>query len=541
MPYIFPKRKLSTGDILDPLDLNDDVLPSVELYSGELNEHNITASGTAAFNTLGDGNIASNAYYSFIQESRVVDPNFGSYPHQMAQLTNILPSDKIPNNGGWTAIPLDGPTDTSALTIADNAVLWIEASIQYAVAPETFPRAQYAITLPLTRVSTKGQYLVGNERRSAQVQFAIRLDGAVLPWTITGHRDPFHQSPRGEKPSVAYPIGPTSQGAGVGGEVLPADPGPKIEHDPGLGTMGNSYYPVRLGTTINVTAGKHTVELVARRLPEVNQTRSFNKQDVVSVYTRKLFAIQIPQIPRASSTFDSIEVVPFDSESVVSATTMTASVDAVRDKFNAVKDGALARGALREQHLPTAVLGSATASRTSSAVQSVTERWPGWGNSTQVGTSPVGWTKIGSLEVSQTVTHTVAGQTSKVLVLADLHVTFCKRIPSAGGEEDALGAAAIALSTDGGTTYTVQEDSIVFFNGGQQPRRAPTTVASLRAYSRDNLQIGLTHVINVSSTATYKIAVVCTTIPTVAFGGGAPMSNVVQVQRGKVSSVVLRD
>ena len=550
MPYIFPKRKLSTGDILDPIDLNDDILPSVELYSGEINEHNLTASGTAALNTLGDGNIASNAYYSFLQESRIIDPDFGNTaPFSMAKVTNITSADKVPNNGAWTAIPLNNAGDTSVTTTSDNAAIWVEASLQYAVSRQVFPRAAYSsggAGLLLSLDPLTGRYL----KDFVRLQFAIRLDGAVLPWTITGHRDPAHQSPRGEKPSVAYPIGKTSQGSGIPGELLPADPGPRIEHETDVGCLGNPYFCVRLGTIVNVTGGSHTLELVARRTPLINPTRGFDKKDIVSIYTRKLFAVQIPQVPRASSTFDSIEVVPFDSESAVTAATMTASVDAVRDKFNAVKDGALSRSALREQHLPSANLGTASAVRSSSAVQNVTTTFPGWGSSTQVGTSPIGWTPITSLTIDQTVANTIAGQASKVLVLADLHVTFCKRVPSEGNETDAIGAAAIALSTDGGTTYTVQEDSIVFFNGANRVgdrnlNSAIYTINDLQARHRDNLNIGLSHVINATSagSTTYKCIVVCTTIPTVLTDptGATPLTTVVQTQRGQISSVVLRD
>ena len=41
MPYIFPKRILRDDDVLDPIELNEDLIPAAELYSGKLNEHNI--------------------------------------------------------------------------------------------------------------------------------------------------------------------------------------------------------------------------------------------------------------------------------------------------------------------------------------------------------------------------------------------------------------------------------------------------------------------------------------------------------------------
>lgn len=531
MPYIFPRRQLADGDILDPIDMNDDFVPVVELYSGKLNEHNFKEAGSAGIPTLGDGNIEANAYYTFLDEKKVVDPDFGTPPgpFSMAQLTNITEPDKVTNDVGWSAIPLNASGDTSVTTTSNSASVWVEALIQYAVSPEVFTRAIY--TSGTSRTAGTGQYRISiGDAAGARVQFAIRIDGAVLPWTITGHEDPYHASPRGEKPSVAYRIDDE-------GELVANAPGPRIEQDSDLGMLGNFYYPVRIGTIVDLTAGSHKLELVARRLPRVDQTLAFDPDDIISVYTRRLFAIQIPQVPRASSTFDAVEVTPFDSESLLSQTAFEDSINATRDKLNAVNDGALARAAFRSDLLPAAALGSATAEYASATLTQLNAVFPGWGASTLVGSDP-GWT---AAPISGSVTATLpsAGQTAKVLLMADVHVADLVRQTSDGNDRDILGAIAIAVSTDGGSTYTVQEDSIVWFNNTNGLTYLQGAFTTAR-YARANMNIATMTVINVASTTTYDYQIVGCVIPT-ATGSSGLINNQMRTQRGTISAIVLRD
>lgn len=546
MPYIFPKRELKSGDILDPIDMNEDILPSVELYSGNLNEHNFNA---ASLETLDDVQIESNAYFTFIDKKLVIDPNFGTGtgPFTTPRLTNIMPADKVTNDAGWSAIPLESDRSvTSVITTDNNASVWVEALIQYAVSPKVYEPATYTgLTAPV--VHNGGVYLGFNNTLTpgheigARVQFAIRLDGAVLPWTITGHENPNHYATRGEKPSIAYVI--SNQG-----RLLANQPGPAIEQDADMGMVGNFCYPVRLGTVIDLTAGRHRLELVARRLPMIDQTNDFKRDDIISIYNRRLVAIQIPQVPRSSTTFDSIEVVPFDSESLVSQTAMVNTIDATRDKYNAVKAGALSRASLRDVHLPAPYLSSASATRDSATAVGITGLFPGWAAVTAVDlASPYTWNTVANLIATLPVTLTAAGRGAHVLVLAEVHVQDLARRPCSGAEEDVLGAVAIALSTDGGVNWEVQQDSIVFFNNTQTDFELKGDVAPLDAMGRVNMNIATMHkfrVPSVTTTTTYKIAVVATKIPT-ARGtpplGAAGFSHHLTILRGNISAIALRE
>ena len=549
MPYIFPKRQLKNGDVLDPIDLNEDVLPAVELYSGAINEHNLKGPGSGGLQTLTDADIQSNAFFSFIDEKLVINPVFGNTrPFNTPRLTNILQSDKVTNDAGWSAIPFDSaatPGDrsvTGVVTTDNNASVWIEAMIQYSVSPDVFPRASYlgSDTLPTAIGAFNGTYRAqAGHKIGARIQFAIRLDGAVLPWTITGHEDPYHASPRGEKPSLAYPISKLSK-------LLPNQPGPRIEQDADIGMLGNFCYPVRLGTVIDLTAGRHRIELVARRLPRVDQTTEFKAKDIISIYTRKLFAIQIPQIPRSTTTFDSIEVVPFDSESDLSQSTFADTVDATRDKFNAIKSGALARAALRDVHLPSAFLGTAKSTRTDATpLYGVLAEYPGFPGAgtaaaAAVGVNP-GFDLVPNLQVSLGVSHTVAGQSSKVLVLAEVHIQDLYRRPAVAKlDEDVLGALAIAVSTNGGTSWEIREDSMVFFNKSLRGVITKAAGASADVFDRVNMNIPMMTVIPVGSTQTLTIAVVATKIPT-AVGATYTVVNEMTIRNGSISAIALRN
>ncbi len=546
MPYIFPKRVLTDGDVLDPLDFNYDIIPVTEVYSGGLNEHNLKGGVAPGLRGLPEDSVARGAFYTVQSQFKIVDPDIGT--GALPQLTNITTADRIPNDAGWHALELNSLGKTTATTTDQNAVIWIEAQLQYSISPKTMDVSSYSNSPPAApnNGSFSGRYLAGNiaDRLlgtvfGARVQFAIRLDGAILPWTITGHEDPYDGAPRGEKPSVAYPISSI-------GELLANAPGPRVEQDSDLGQIGNYIYPVRFGVVVPVSAGAHTIELVARRCQFADQTIPAEYTDIISVYTRKLVMIEIPQIPRASSTFDSIEVTPFDSESPVTEAAFDSSVVASRTKLNAVADGALSRGALRDVHLPQPYLNSNTASSTTRV--STVNTFPGWPASSSPASSAVDGTS-GSATwqiFSQCdVTYTSSRAGNKLFVLTDVHVERLERIPCDGRENDVIGSIALAYSTNGGTDWVVMEDSVVLFNNTQNSFvYNPSTVASnSSSISRVHLNIPTMSVLTLpaaASGATYTVAVVGCLAPTVLTSGSYTFTHSMTVVRRQLSAIILR-
>ena len=542
MPYIFPTRVLADGDVLDPLDLNDDIIPVTEIYSGGLNEHNLKGGASPGLSGLAETDLATGAMYTIKQREKVIDPNMGLPPGPFARpqttAANFSTEDKVPNDSGWVPMPLNDAGDTTLSTTTESAAVWIEALIQYAVGPITMNTASYTGTPPAAPDNSRsGRYLatVADENlggtMGARIQFAIRLDGAVLPWTITGHEDPYASAPRGEKPSVAYQISSV-------GELVANAPGPKVEYDTDLGQLGGYISPVRLGSVVSVTAGSHTIELVARRSQFFDQTISLNIEDVIGLYTRKLLLIEIPQIPRAQSTFDSVEVTPFDSESELSQAAFDSSVVAARTKLNAVKDGAIARGALRDVHLPSSLLGSFTTFRDASTALGTNNVFPGFTDSTSVNVNP-GWEVFLQSSVSYTGTRT----SNKLVVFADVDVPHLQRFPASGDENDVMGAIAIVYSTDGGTNWTVVQDSIVYFNNSQN-MFISNKDSSFKdvAIAKVNLNIPTMTVIGtLSSGSTYTVGVAGCVIPTVLSSGNySTFQTELRVQRMNLSGFILR-
>ena len=542
MPYIFPRRRLKDGDILDPVDLNDDVIPVVEVYAGGLNEHSFVAGGAHGLSTLIDGSIATNAYYSFYEESRVINPHFGSAaPFGMADRTDILSTDKIPNDAGWYALPLNDAGDTEVVVNKGNSVLLVETTVQYGISDEKFRRSNYTaagVLVPLT-----GRYLQG-KGQGARVQFALRLDGAVVPWTITGHADTYHTSPRGEKPAVAYKISSAD-------ELLANAPGPRVSRDSDLGMLGPSYFALRISALLSLTAGRHQIELVARRLPLVSQTNTFSSNDTVQVYTRRMFVMATPQVPRSASAVATLDAAPFDSESLLSQARLDGSISVARNSLNAVEEGALARGALRGVALPPAYLAAAmgaVATPTSTSFQSV---FPGWNNLTNFDPGGVGtgWYPMATPAVV-VPTLAGAGQTAKILVLANVHVEKIDRYPNAGVEEDIIGMLGISMTINAGAKTMLQE-SLVWFNSTQNGggKTYPTNLGGGigDVYTRDNLDIALMAVVDISATATYTFEVHGCLVPTVLQSAASnvtglfPSMHVMVTKNQNISAIVLRN
>lgn len=544
MPYIFPTRVLTDGDVLDPLDLNDDIIPVTEIYSGGLDEHNLKAGTSAGLGSLSQDKILPGAFYSIQTTTKTLDPDMGSPPGPFSrpQLTNINKQDRVPNDSSWFPLPLSG-SDTSITTTNESAAIWIEALLQYAIEPTTMLPPVYDLVYS-TNFTAKYMSSSDDPNRGdiygARIQFAIRLDGAVLPWTITGHEDPYYGAPRGEKPSVPYRISSI-------GELLANAPGPKIEQDSDLGQLGGYISPVRFGTVASVSAGSHTIEIVARRTNFTDATLELTVEDIISVYMTKVLLVEIPQIPRAGSTFDSIEMTPFDSESELSQAAFDSSIVAARTKLNAVKDGALSRGALRDVHLPTPFLDAATTFASGSGTQTTSNVFPGYTDTTSVNVNP-GWRVF----AQTSVTHTSTGTTSNQLVIfADAHVQQLLRSPASGDENDVMGAMAIVYSTNGGTSWTVLTESIVYFNNTQGSFiKNATPFLYDRALSRVNLNVPTMGVLPLGSPAsgvTYTIGLAGCVIPTIlsqaGSGTAAPISSFnyfMQVGRLNLSAFILR-
>jgi len=394
MSYIFPKRRLRDGDVLDPTELNEDVLPAAELYSGKLNEHNFeaglnpttAAGGTTDHTDVLDPKI-SGAYWNVYYAEQEATPAFGTpdnynNPSRGTALNEFV----ISNSRVWQ--PIDDATQTIT---TGSSTLWVIGHAQYvwlgfnktgfhdyADGGIGGERSLDADGWVLTG-STDSPYCPSTQCLLASVlpcklQFALRLDGQVLPWTITGFE--FENT----KLIKAYQPDKTGQsGADLasGADILTVLGGPVFDGIPNGGGIAPEVFPVRLGTILPVTPGTHTVDIVVRRLDtmqipteftaqadrldvaadkEIMSNAVYSAKNRVCVFNRQLMVVDLPTNAQAATTFDSISVPAFGSEEVVSAQTLgQGRIDAVRAKFNSIESGALSRGALNHKQLASKV------------------------------------------------------------------------------------------------------------------------------------------------------------------------------------------
>jgi hypothetical protein len=356
--YLFPKRRLkSTGDVLDPTELNQSIQPAAERLNGHLNQHNIKAPVSS---TIGiDTSVFANPYYAY----KAVASGVGYLtPPDSADADRFT----LFGESSWKAV--DGAvvsltTGTSMLSVWASA--WY--SYQFADTGLTF---DYTGNTRFVR-SNDGSIVTYNR---AAVQFALRVDGTVIPETITGRVDteqaPFYpyrvygprlREDRDGDGSVdagdEWPATPITSYAPVinatanprrGGRVGPQSR--RLDKTPH--GMNCPSFPFRIGYTIMVEPGGHTVELVARRIANRHEQTNFISK--IEVYSRQLLVLDHPfEVAGSVTSLTSPVTVPeFQPEDIVSASALeTDRISPIEVSTNAVEAAQIARGSLTSDHI----------------------------------------------------------------------------------------------------------------------------------------------------------------------------------------------
>tara|TARA_R110002050_G_scaffold5875_4_gene25279 strand:+ start:769 stop:2487 length:1719 start_codon:yes stop_codon:yes gene_type:complete len=363
MTYIFPKRVLRDKDVLDPVDMNADYVPVSELCSGHLNAHN--------FRDDVDFAPATNALFSHSYSATAADHGMGnagppsSSPNYAPPNTSSTSNDvRIPNTQVWTSI------ESTEITTGSSS-LWITGFAQYfwlfwrdsntSTSGYAYHREEFADGTGV--YGGDGEY-AGNGRPAA-VQLALRVDGAVVEWTITGKQNPF------EHPAV--PMRPFNSTAS---KIYTPDYVNRTT------ACGPEMLPVRLGTVFPVSPGTHTVEIVARRLPRPTDSYT-DTDDHVHVFNRQLFVMDMPTLPQSTVTSSSVDVTTMGSETVLSAAALgTNAVDATRNALNDIRPGAVARGTFTRDHIasPVAYTSQVAFSTTPATTMASYNHYPEFGS-----------------------------------------------------------------------------------------------------------------------------------------------------------------
>ena len=198
---------------------------------------------------------------------------------------------------------------------------------------------------------------------AAQVQYAFRVDGAVLSESITGRFD--------NELRTVRPLKRQEPLAGVRASTAAATNTPvsaEYNRFPNRPDAVNiPMYSTRLTASVEVEPGAHLVELVVRRVP-CGKRREFeltppplaspltpvvDTDHRAMIYNRMLSVTEIPIESAESSLFrEAVTVATYDDEDVVDSQSLyTDRLQSVADKSNEVRSFQVARGAINGDHL----------------------------------------------------------------------------------------------------------------------------------------------------------------------------------------------
>jgi len=567
MSYLFPKRVLRAGDVLDPTELTEDIAPAAERVSGRLNAHNISETIAAsvgvdeeAFYKVGvydplpgaNGVAAGFPWLAYTAGSHVVPDGGGVVTSQ---------SSAVQNNFEWQT--LDNATyGTVRVTVnTGTSVLWVNAYAQYLWYGFDRTIGVYGATswwssIP-TATSSPGQHKNGAMTRPCGLQFAIRVDGNIIPETITGVDDTTYRA--------SIPIKAGRQRA----DTILIAPGPADARGEQICSLGPPCLPIRVGACVPVSPGDHIIELVVRRVPfvlsnargdTVGGTVQYGGYDNIYVFARQLNVIELKAHPVDSSVSVDVTAPSFDEEETLSnASLYTNRVQPVVAAYNDVQPGSLQRGALMNRHLPSALLRAATTERSYGSGPVFNNWFPDTEllntvtTTAYAGVPGVGWKLIDNSGVDPiSITNFDARDQCRVLVLVNLQVRNIaggsRAAPVGNTEIRASNIAEFALfkimwqlTSASATDWTGVNESIGMVNNFVWwPKTAPSSSADPfgepgdPAYGLEHVEIQLMALLDFngfSLTRTINIGV---------FGGVANDGCTYQVGRGNIIALSLR-
>jgi len=500
MSYIFPRRVLRAGDVMDNVELTEDIAPAADRVSGKLNMHNFDQGISSTVAVDGEAYYAVYHYkrYSpFLWTAAVpfvppwIFPDDGTAANTMAL---------IQNNFEWQAIIDGAGTATEVTLTTGQSVLWINAYAQY-----LWWGFNYDL-IDKTRYSYS-QHFNGATSYPCNLQFALRVNGNIIRETITGIDDLTYRA--------SVPVKPLQQRGEATGDVLP---GPQDIRSTQVCALGPPCLPIRIGACVPCVPGPQTVELVVRRVPYVadDEVRRYGGVDRIYVYNRQVNVVELKAFPIDSVGPAEVTAPAFEPEDALPQTSLyTDRVQPVVTAYNDVQEGSLQRGALMHYHLPAALRGFAF-QECVYAGDLFNNWYPGWlpgqvntVTTTRYSGSPgIGWSIVATaagtnpLQVS-TVNVSVS---CKVLVIANLQIRNVKGpdINSSGlidGIMSASETGSFALfqlmyqnQGAGPTTWTAPPASMGMVNNFVWWPKAPNSTAPLAQYTAPtNPNYGIEH------------------------------------------------
>ena len=484
MPYRFPRKLLRSGEPLKRETFDSYWQPLGELVSGKLDAHNIdSATVEVAIDP------AVNALYKPYYVEVNSNPGWGNGTSgytkpTIASVTATGTAHFVGQTSNWQTV--DQMVHSNVTTGTSN--LWIVAWCTYVLHEFTVGVGDHA-----------AQDVSGLYMRGAGLQLALRVDGQILPESITGHSEDWVRSFAAMKP--------TAQRSPANAANKRRTPGPGLRRSAYLRGVGPACGALRLVVNAPVGPGTHTVEVVARTLQsyDVSTTESGNIACVI--HNRKLFVLDCPVYPVSAPTRTSVEVPAFEDGSVISnASLATNRHTAIVTALNDVDHGDLARGALMHGHIPDAWLDRSTTD-INNGVQTMHCIYPGYGIDTitadkALGTQGWYWLEDGAGKYLRTtsdatrgaVDWTTNGGGCLLIVLGNVQLNEIEGQVGVGWR-DHIGAFAIARQRDDTGTVDVLGNTEAYVNNHVDNWYI---VAGVSARREIEVDIPLFHVFNFS-------------------------------------------
>ena len=385
-----------------------DAKPFVIPHTGEwsaVRDANLTDSLKVEFSTLGESTLYLCAYFQYIWQ--------GFYEYKSPWIKNSaakgqqneFTSADIPSSDvrwvepfGADEIarkeaevlnhfgPISDVNDYEAF-VSDSSSDMIPATtgLRY---PYSFPLNELTAKAERSFPGLGGQHHISRGFYPALVQFALRVDGKIIEETITGKHHQFEESAHGlqidDSPLFSfsasagaknYKYKTAQRSSGYNARYGKADSksvaGQKIAGSRAT-SCGPEVMPIRIGCTIPLSEGNHTVEIVARRLDR--KKRAFTSGDFVGVFSRRILAIELTKLGANTDTAEftassSPPSVAYESEDVVKESSNSSpSVRLARQfqahRLNDIHSSEIRRHSLPHTHLPSKVAFSDSVSIT---------------------------------------------------------------------------------------------------------------------------------------------------------------------------------
>ena len=237
-----------------------------------------------------------------------------------------------------------------------------------------FPLNELAAKYERTFPNLGGQHHISQGFYPSLVQFALRVDGKIIEETITGKDHSFEESAHGLQISDS-PIEEFSKGyykrraqrmnsgnASYGSYKALGTAGQKLPSTRAT-SCGPEVMPVRIGAVVPLSAGAHTVEIVARRLDR--KKGAFSAGDFVGVFSRRLTGIEMPILSGTSDISGTSSDVgltsdqmaaryhSYETEDVLHKSRVVLDKTLARDELNSLRGDQIKRHSLPNTHLPT--------------------------------------------------------------------------------------------------------------------------------------------------------------------------------------------